>query len=85
MKEKSIRTGILLDFYGNLLTDRMREAYLLLKNSGLNCILEWNEGNHFKDPDLRTAKAFAWVLGGKNGSGISVARSIQADGQLPER
>ena len=26
MKEKSIRTGILLDFYGNLLTDRMREA-----------------------------------------------------------
>lgn len=42
--------------------DRMREAYVLLKDRGLNCILEWNEGNHFKDPDLRTAKAFAWVL-----------------------
>lgn len=26
MKEKSIRTGILLDFYGNLLTDKMRET-----------------------------------------------------------
>ena len=26
MREKSIRTGLLLDFYGNLLTDRMREA-----------------------------------------------------------
>ena len=26
MKEKSVRTGILLDFYGNLLTDKMREA-----------------------------------------------------------
>ena len=24
--------------------------------------LEWNPGNHFKDPDLRTAKAFAWVM-----------------------
>lgn len=24
--------------------------------------LEWNSGNHFKDPDLRTAKAFAWLL-----------------------
>lgn len=24
--------------------------------------LEWNQGNHFKDPDLRTAKAFAWVV-----------------------
>jgi len=26
MKEKSIRTGILLDFYRNLLTDKMRET-----------------------------------------------------------
>ena len=26
MKGKSIRTGILLDFYGNLLTDKMRET-----------------------------------------------------------
>lgn len=24
--------------------------------------LEWNEGNHFRDAGLRTAKAFAWVL-----------------------
>lgn len=42
--------------------DRMREAYALLKSRGLNCVLEWNEGNHFKDPDLRTARAFAWVM-----------------------
>ena len=48
--------------------DRMREAYVLLKDRGLNCILEWNEGNHFKDPDLRTAKAFAWVLNSRSGS-----------------
>ena len=27
-----------------------------------NCTLEMNEGNHFKDPDLRLAKGFAWVM-----------------------
>ncbi len=42
--------------------DRIREAYVWLKEGGVNCILEWNEGNHFKDADLRTAKAFAWVM-----------------------
>ncbi|MCR5004287.1 MAG: GNAT family N-acetyltransferase [Clostridiales bacterium] len=25
-------------------------------------VLEWNEGNHFRDPALRTAKGFAWLL-----------------------
>ena len=29
-----------------------------------NCTLEMNEGNHFKDPDLRLAKGFAWVMKG---------------------
>lgn len=28
-----------------------------------DCFLEWNEGNHFKEPELRTAKGFAWLLG----------------------
>jgi predicted alpha/beta superfamily hydrolase len=42
--------------------DRIREAYELLKKQNINCILEWNEGNHFKDADLRTAKAFSWVM-----------------------
>ena len=27
------------------------------------CTLEWNKGNHFKDADIRTAKAFAEVVG----------------------
>lgn len=27
-----------------------------------NCTLEMNEGNHFKDPDFRLAKGFAWVM-----------------------
>ena len=42
--------------------DRIREAYDLLVECGTVCTLEWNQGNHFKEPDLRTAKAFAWLL-----------------------
>ena len=45
--------------------DRIREANALLKERKVNCILEWNEGNHFRDADIRTAKAFAWVLASK--------------------
>ncbi len=41
---------------------RIREAYDLLRGRGTDCVLEWNSGNHFKDPDLRTARAFLWLL-----------------------
>lgn len=41
---------------------KIREAHSILKEHGADCILEWNQGNHFKDADLRTAKAFAWLL-----------------------
>lgn len=43
--------------------EKMREAYELLQSQGVDSVLEWNEGNHFKDADVRTAKAFAWVMG----------------------
>lgn len=42
--------------------DCIRSAYELLSQEGIDCILEWNSGNHFKDADIRTAKAFAWIL-----------------------
>jgi len=42
--------------------ERIREACILLKNRKVDCILEWNPGNHFTDADLRTAKAFAWTI-----------------------
>ena len=42
--------------------ERIRTAHALLTEQGVNCVLEWNEGNHFRDADLRTAKAFAWVM-----------------------
>ncbi|MBQ8951941.1 MAG: esterase [Eubacterium sp.] len=42
--------------------DRIREAEIILNERGVKCILEWNAGNHFKDADIRTAKAFSSVL-----------------------
>ena len=42
--------------------DRIREASDLLKSQGVNTVLEWNQGNHFRDAGLRTAKAFAWAM-----------------------
>lgn len=43
--------------------DRIREAHALLQEQGVATVLEWNQGNHFQDADIRTAKAFAWVMG----------------------
>lgn len=40
----------------------IREIHDWYKEKGLDCTLEWNKGNHFKEPDIRTAKAFAWVM-----------------------
>ena len=42
--------------------DRVRELSAWLSAQGTDCVLEWNPGNHFRDPELRTAKAFAWLL-----------------------
>ena len=33
-----------------------------------DCVLEWNSGNHFADPDKRTARGFAWLIN-RNESG----------------
>ena len=44
--------------------DAIRDIERLLQPK-LRCILEWNEGNHFKDPDIRTAKGFARLLTGE--------------------
>lgn len=40
----------------------IRDAENILRDAGKNCILEWNKGNHFQEPDIRTAKAFAWLM-----------------------
>ncbi len=43
-------------------SDKIREACDILNGQEVDTILEWNPGNHFKEPDIRTAKAFAWVI-----------------------
>ena len=45
--------------------DNIRALHSALTQRGKDCKLEWNAGGHFKDADLRTAKAFAWVMEGK--------------------
>lgn len=40
----------------------IKEAYEILKNNNIDVTFELNEGNHFKDADIRTAKGFAWVI-----------------------
>ena len=42
--------------------EKILETHRLLEAQGVPCTLEWNQGNHFKDADKRTAKAFAWVM-----------------------
>lgn len=42
--------------------DAIRDIHSHLEESGITCTLEWNEGNHFKEPEMRTAKGFAWLL-----------------------
>ena len=45
--------------------DNIRALHSALTQRGKDCKLEWNAGGHFKDADLRTARAFVWVMEGK--------------------
>ena len=42
--------------------DNIRALHSALTRRGKDCTLEWNAGGHFKDADLRTARAFAWTM-----------------------
>ena len=42
--------------------DNIRALHSRLAERGTDCTLEWNSGGHFKDADLRTARAFRWVM-----------------------
>ena len=73
MKEHTLRCGAVYLSLGDreekarnpvmaTVGDRIREAHQVLKERGIPCRLEWNEGNHFRDADVRTAKGFAYLL-----------------------
>jgi predicted alpha/beta superfamily hydrolase len=55
-KEEKTRNKV-MSSVGNI----MRDIYSLLSIK-VNSTLEWNDGNHFNEPDLRTAKGFSWLL-----------------------
>lgn len=42
--------------------DNIRTLHHELVMRGKSCTLEWNCGGHFKDADLRTVRAFRWVM-----------------------
>ena len=42
--------------------DNIRTLHSQLIARGADCTFEWNSGGHFKDADLRTAKAFQWGM-----------------------
>ena len=42
--------------------DKTENVYKLLTDNGYECIYESNEGNHFKDVELRMSKAINWLI-----------------------
>lgn len=55
-KEEKTRNKV-MSSVGNI----MRDISALLSTQ-VHSILEWNDGNHFNEPDLRMAKGFSWLL-----------------------
>ena len=45
--------------------DNIRALHNALTRRSADNALEWNAGGHFKDADLRTARAFVWIMEGK--------------------
>ena len=54
--------GVQHEFTMAVVGDNIRTLYSQLAERSTDCTLEWNSGGHFKDADLRTAKAFRWVM-----------------------
>ena len=40
----------------------IRDVYTSLEDYRLSSIFVWNQGNHFKEPALRMAKGFSWLM-----------------------
>lgn len=56
-KEAKTRNKILAQVENDI-----RDVYRSLGDYGLSSILVWNKGNHFKEPALRMAKGFSWLM-----------------------
>lgn len=60
-KEEKTRNPVMRTVGDNL----RRQHELLDADPRVECTLEMNQGNHFKEADIRTAKGFAWLLNGQ--------------------
>ena len=56
-KEERTKNTVMAAVGDNICTLHSR-----LTARGADCTLAWNSGGHFKDADLRTAKAFRWMM-----------------------
>ncbi len=56
------REGKLKNKIMSTVDDCIKSAHNLLTSHDVNCILEWNQGNHFTDVEERCARSFAWIL-----------------------
>jgi hypothetical protein len=45
-----------------MVENKIDKAYEFLNEAEIACTLERNQGSPFKNPDIRTAKAFSWLL-----------------------
>ena len=56
-KEEKTKTKIMSTIKQDILSQEQ-----IFKNKGVNCKMEWNEGNHFQDNGIRIAKGFLWLM-----------------------
>ena len=42
--------------------NEIRALYARLQTRKTDCTLEWNAGNHFREPERRVAKGVKWML-----------------------
>lgn len=58
-KEEKTRNKVMAKVGENI---RKQDAVIRKEHNKITSVLEWNPGNHFTDPEIRTAKGFAWLL-----------------------
>lgn len=58
-KEEKTRNKVMAKVGENI---RKQDAIIQKENDKITHVLEWNQGNHFAEPEIRTAKGFAWLL-----------------------
>ena len=56
-KEEKTRNAVM-----SQVGDAIREIDDHYRKNAIPCFLEWNPGNHFREPELRMAKGFAWLM-----------------------